>query len=237
MQQFHQAGRGHAGLRGGLGQGVSAQGKLRLRTIGVGLIALTGAGESRGQIGESLRVIERLPGDGLLLAGAEQIEVAHGDEQEQVVRGGRDRVLPGRHLLVRNAGLEDGVGHGELGRYAGNSRSAATHRIHAQAGFQRRAVGHGDRAIAVLQRAVMVLVVDAGANVRQPQHLGSLQLGKGLVDLRVGKGHLRIAGRDYRQGTGETDDLRVLRGYDPLWQRRKGRGHGGHENFPAIARR
>ena len=148
--------------------GVFPHGKLRLRPIGVGLIALTGAGEGRRQLGEPLRVVERLLRNGLLLECPQQIEVGHGREQEKVVRGGCGRVLPGRHLLVRDARLENRVRDGELGRYAGDRRSTAAHRIHSQAGFQRRAAGHRDRAIAVLQRPVMVLVIDPGLNGRQP---------------------------------------------------------------------
>ena len=168
MEQFHQAGRSNLGLHGGLGQGVPAHGKFRLRAIGVGLVALSAAGEGGRQFGKLFRVVERLLGNGLLLERPQEIEVSHGRVQEEVVGGGRGRLLPGGHLLAGDARLENRVRQGELGRHAGNRRRTAADRIHPQSGFQRRAAGHGDRAVAVLQRPVMVLVIDAGLNRGQP---------------------------------------------------------------------
>ena len=96
--------------------------ELRLRPIGVGLIALSGAGEGRRQLGQPLRMDERFLRNGLLLECPQQIEVRHGHKQQQVVRGRCGGLPPGRHLLVGDARLEDGIGQGKLGRQAGDGR-------------------------------------------------------------------------------------------------------------------
>ena len=73
----------------------------------------------------SFRVVERLLRNRLLLERPQEIEIRHRREKKQVVGGGRDRVPPGRHLLVRNARLENGVREGELGR---SRRESPAHR-------------------------------------------------------------------------------------------------------------
>ena len=103
----------------------------------------------------------------------QQVEVGHGHEQQQVMGGGRARVLPGCYLLACDARLENRVRQGELGRQPGNRRRTAAHRVHPQSAFDGRAAGHGDCAIAILQWPVMVLVIDAGLNRRQPKDLGA----------------------------------------------------------------
>ncbi len=105
---------------------------------------------------------KRLLGNGLLLKRPQEIEVGHGHVEEEVVGGCLGRVLSGGDLLAGDVRLKDRVGQRELGRHAGNRRRAAAHGIHPQSGFERRTVGHGDGAVAVLQRPVVVLVVDAG---------------------------------------------------------------------------
>lgn len=82
--------------------------------------------------------------------------------------GGGGGVLLCRHLLAGDARLKNRIRHGKLGRHSRNRRGATADRVHSQSGFQRRSVCIGDRAIAVLQWAVMVLVVDAGLNGGQP---------------------------------------------------------------------
>ena len=121
MEQFHQAGRSNLGLHGSLRQGVPAHGEFRLRTIGVGLRALSAAGERGRQFGELFRVVERLLRNGLLLERPQEVEVGHGHEEQEVMGGGRGRVLPGGHLLAGDARLENRVRHGELGRHARES--------------------------------------------------------------------------------------------------------------------
>ena len=65
---------------------------------------------------------ERFLRNGLLLECPQQIEVRHGHKQQQVVRGRCGGLPPGRHLLVGDARLEDGIGQGKLGRQAGDGR-------------------------------------------------------------------------------------------------------------------
>ncbi len=226
MEQFHQAGRSNLGLHGSLRHGILAHGEFRLRAIGVGLRALSAAGERGRQFGELFRVVERLACDGLLLERPQEVEVSHGHEQQEVMGGGRGRVLPGRYLLAGDARLENRVRQGELGRQPGNRRRTAADRVHPQSGFQRRAAGHGDRAIAVLQRPVMVLVIDAGLNRRQPEDLGAPQLCEGFVDLFVGESDLRILPRDQRQGPGEADDFLVRCGRRGSLRLHRGQGQG-----------
>ena len=168
------------------------------------------AGERGRQFGELFRVVERLLRDGLLLERPQEVEVRHGHEQEEVMGGGRGRVLPGRYLLACDARLENRVRQSELGRHPGNRRRTAADRIHPQAGFQCRTVGHRDRAVVRLQRPVMVDVIDPGLNRRQPQDLRAPQLREGFVDSFVGESYLRVLPRDQRQGPGEADGfLRV----------------------------
>ena len=125
IEQFHQAGRSNLGLHGSLRHGILAHGEFRLRTIGVGLVALSAAGEGGRQFGQLFRVVERLLRNGLLLERPQEVEVSHGHEQQEVMGGGRGRVLPGRHLLACDARLENRIRHGELGRHA---RESPAHR-------------------------------------------------------------------------------------------------------------
>ena len=141
IEQFHQPGRGNLGLRGGLRQGVSPHGKFRLHRSASAWLPWPVRAKAAVSSASCFGVVERLLRNGLLLERPQKIEIGHSHEEEQVVGGGRGRVLLGRHLLARDARLENGVRQGELGRHAGNRRGTAAHRIHPQSGFQCRAAG------------------------------------------------------------------------------------------------
>ena len=96
---------------------------------------MAAAGEGRRQLGKPSGVLDGLLRNRLLLEGPHEIEIRHRHEEKQVVGGGRDGVLPCRHLLIGDARLENRVREAELGGDAGNRRSAAAHRIHSQAAF------------------------------------------------------------------------------------------------------
>ena len=65
-------------------------------------------------------------------------------------------------------------------------------------------------AVGRLVRAFMMVVVDAGIEVRQPHHLGPLKLGSGLFDTVLRKGDNQRPGIRQIQGRRQVDRQRTI---------------------------